>query len=170
MAEIALVILVFKHISQFGSFGKCVNTLCIPEPGSTYARGSIGGSWDELEVSALLCIRSPRSSSEVLSSIKFSLNSSSQSGNSCDISLCTCFDSLFLFWFSVSVESCNGSPRSSSFVPPLLSDTGVSSTSVLRFWISVSRCWLLWWRWWHEADEGVVEEELADIPGTTNRA
>ena len=24
----ALVILVFKHISQFGSFGKCVNTLC----------------------------------------------------------------------------------------------------------------------------------------------
>ena len=39
-----LVISVFKHISKFGSFGKCVNTLCVPEPGSTYARGSIGGS------------------------------------------------------------------------------------------------------------------------------
>ena len=40
----ALVIFVFKQISQFGSFGKCVNTLCSPEPGSTFARGSIGSS------------------------------------------------------------------------------------------------------------------------------
>ena len=37
-------ILIFKHISQFWSFGKCVNTLCVPEHGSTYARASIGGS------------------------------------------------------------------------------------------------------------------------------
>ena len=66
---------------------------------------------DELEVSALLCIRSRRSSSEVLSSTKFSLNSCSQLGNSCDKSLCTFSDSLFIFWFSVSVESCNGSPQ-----------------------------------------------------------
>ena len=46
----ALVIFVFKQISTFGSFGKCVCTLCLPEPGSTFARGSIGSSWDDLEV------------------------------------------------------------------------------------------------------------------------
>ena len=32
----ALVNFVFKQISQFRSFGKCVWTLCIPEPGSTF--------------------------------------------------------------------------------------------------------------------------------------
>ena len=55
------------------------------------------------------CIKSHQSSSEVLLSTKFSLNSRSQSGNSCDISLCTSSDSPFF----VSVVSCNGSPRSS---------------------------------------------------------
>ena len=144
----ALVILVFKHTSQFGSTGKCENTLCLPEPGSTCARGSIGGSWEELEVSALLCIGSPRSSSEVLSSTQFSLNSCSQSGNSCEKSLCTSFDSSFLFWFSVSVDSCSGSPRRSSFVPPLLSDTGVSTSLLSDSESLCSRCWLLWWRLW----------------------
>ena len=77
-------------------------------------------------MSALLCIGSPRSSSEVLSSTKFSLNSCSQSGNACDKSLCTSFDSPFLFWFSASVDSCTGSPCSSSLVLPLLSATGFS--------------------------------------------
>ena len=38
------VIFVIKQISQFGSFGKCVNTLCLPEPGSTFARGPFGSS------------------------------------------------------------------------------------------------------------------------------
>ena len=61
----ALGMVVFKHTSQFWSFGKCVCTLCLPEPGSTFARGSIGGSWDELEVSALFCMGFPRRSSEV---------------------------------------------------------------------------------------------------------
>ena len=84
---------------NFGSFGKRVSTLCLPEPSSAHARGSIGGSRDELEVSALLCIGSHRSSSEVHSSTKLSVNSCSQSDNSCDISLCTSFDSFFYCGF-----------------------------------------------------------------------
>ena len=31
------------------------NTLCLPEPGSTFARGSTGSSWDDLDVSWLHC-------------------------------------------------------------------------------------------------------------------
>ena len=45
--------------------------------------------------------RFPRSSSEVLSSITLSLNSCSQSSNSCDISFCTFFDSSFIILVSV---------------------------------------------------------------------
>ena len=137
------LVMVFKHISQFGSFGKCENTLCLPEPGSTHARGSIGGSCDEQEVSALLCIGSHRSSSEVLSSTKFSLNSWIQSGNSCVFSLCTSFNSSFLLvvfifcWFMLQVS------------PKLFIRTSTSIwywsfyISVIWYWISVSRCWLL---------------------------
>ena len=33
-----LVIFVFKQISHFRSFGKCVHALCLPEPASTYRR------------------------------------------------------------------------------------------------------------------------------------
>ena len=51
----ALDVLVFKQISQFGSFGKCVKTMCLPGTGSIYARSPIGGSWDDLEVSWFLC-------------------------------------------------------------------------------------------------------------------
>ena len=40
----ALVIFVFKQMSQFGSFGKCVWTLCLPEPCSTFARDSVGNT------------------------------------------------------------------------------------------------------------------------------
>ena len=62
---------------------------------------------------------------------------------------------------------CTRSPRSSSFVPPLLSDAGVStplfSDTESRF-SDVDSCD----GDDDEADEGVVEEELADIPGTTN--
>ena len=36
---------------NFVFFGKCVYTLCLPEFGSTLARGCIGNSWEELEVS-----------------------------------------------------------------------------------------------------------------------
>ena len=76
-------------------------------------------------------------------------------------SLCTSFDSLFLFWFSVSVVSCSGSPRSSPLVLPLLSGTGFS---VYLLTSNTESC--------DEDDgevgEGLVEEELADIPGTTN--
>ena len=63
----ALVIFVFNQISQFGSFGKCVNTLCLPEHGSTFARGPIGSSWDDLEVSWLPCSGFLQGSVEVLS-------------------------------------------------------------------------------------------------------
>ena len=65
------------------------------------------------------------------------------------------------------VNSCSGSSRSSSFVPPLLSDSGVS-TSLLSdtgcLFADVDSCD----EDDEEADEGVVGEELADIPGTTN--
>ena len=73
----------------------------------------------------------------------------------------------FLFWFSVSVDSCNGSPRSSSFVPPLLSDTGVSTplfSDTESLLADVDSCD----EDGNDADEGAVKEELADIPGTTN--
>ena len=43
-ARSSLLFFVFKQISQFGSFGKCVNTLFLPEPGSTFGRGTIGRS------------------------------------------------------------------------------------------------------------------------------
>ena len=69
----ALVIFAFKQIPQFVSFGKCVYTLCLPEPGSTFARGSKGSSWDDLEVSWLPSSGIPQSSVEVLSSTKISL-------------------------------------------------------------------------------------------------
>ena len=38
----ALVIFVFTQIFQLGFFGQCVKTLCLHEPSSTFARGSIG--------------------------------------------------------------------------------------------------------------------------------
>ena len=67
----------------------------------------------------------------------------------------------FSFLFSVFVDSCNGSPRSSSLVLPLLSGTGFS---VYLMTSNAESC--------DEDDgevgEGVVEEELADKPGTTS--
>ena len=139
----ALVIFDFKQISKFGSFGKCVKTLCLPAPGSAFARGSMG--WLGSVLTSLLQV-----------STKFSLNSCSQSGNSCDTSLCTSSRSSFLFLFSVSVESCNGSSRSSSLVLPLLSGSGFS---VYALTSKTESC---------EVGEGVVEEEFADKPKTTN--
>ena len=65
-------------MTQFGSFGKCAYTLCLPEPCSTCARGSTGSSWDDLEVSWLLRSGFPQGSLEVLSSEKISLNSCTQ--------------------------------------------------------------------------------------------
>ena len=44
----ALVIFVIKQMSQFRSFGKWVKMLCLLDP--TFARGSKGNSWEELEV------------------------------------------------------------------------------------------------------------------------
>ena len=93
----------------------------------------------------------------------------SQSSNSCEKSLCTSFETLFSVCFSVSVDSCNGSLRSSSFVLPLLSDTGVSTplfSDTESLFADVDSC--------DEdgdgADEGAVEEELADIPRTTHNS
>ena len=157
----ALIIFVFKHIPQIGSFGKCVHTLCLPEPGSTFARCSIGSSWDDLEVSRLPCTRFPQGFVEVFSSTKFSLNSCSQSGNSCGISLCTSSDSPFIFWFSISVDSCSGSHRSSSPTLRLLSGTGFSVYLLTSNTESCDEDD-------GEAGEGVVEEELADQPRTIN--
>ena len=108
-----------------------------------------------LEVRRLPCSGFPQSSVEELSSTKFSLNSCSQFGNSCDISLCTSSDSPVLFLFSVSVGSCSGFPRSSSLVLPLLSGTGFSVDLLTSNTESCDEDD-------GEAGEGVVEEELAD--------
>ena len=59
------------------------------------------------------------------------------------------------------------SPRSSSFVPPLLSDTGVSTplfSDTESLLTDVDSCD----EDGDEVDEGLEEEEFADIPGTTN--
>ena len=68
----ALVILVLWHISQFRSFGKWVETLCLPK--STLLRSSTDGSWEELTCESIC--------SRTLSSTRFSLNSCNQSGMS----------------------------------------------------------------------------------------
>ena len=116
---------VFKQKSQFGSFGKCVKTLCLPETGSTFARRSTGASWQELEV-----LWSP--SGYLQGSI----------GNSCDISCYTSSPSPLTFLNLVSLDSCSVSPRSSSLTLPLLSGT-VFSVYLL---MSIKRSW--WWKWW----------------------
>ena len=60
----ALVIFVLKQISQFRSFGKWANMLCLL--GTTFARGSKGNSWEELEASR--CSRTLASTNPSLSS------------------------------------------------------------------------------------------------------
>ena len=77
------------------------------------------------------------------------------------------FGFLFLFWFSNSVESCNGFPRSFSFIPPFLTDTGASTSpfsDTESLWVDVDTCD----EDGDEADEDVVEKELGEIPGATN--
>ena len=66
----------------------------------------------------------PVAQKDYRSSTKFSLNSCSQSGKSCNRSLCTSSRSPFLFLFSVSMGLCIWFPRGSSLVLPLLSGTG----------------------------------------------
>ena len=65
------------------------------------------------------------------------------------------------------MESCNGSPRSSSFIPQFHSDSRAStslSSDTESLFSEVDSCY----EDGDEADEGVVEEELADIPGNIN--
>ena len=63
------------------------------------------------------------------------------------------------FYFSVSVDSCSGSPRSSSVVLPLLSGAGFSVYLLTSNTESCDED--------SEVSESVLEEELADEPGTT---
>ena len=51
----ALFMFVFKQDIAFWVLRKVRKTLCLPEPGSTFARGSIGSSRDDMEVSWLPC-------------------------------------------------------------------------------------------------------------------
>ena len=65
------------------------------------------------------------------------------------------------------MESCNGSHRSSSFIPLFLADAGAATSlfsDIESLFSNVDSCD----EDGDEADEGVVEEELFDIPGTTN--
>ena len=59
------------------------------------------------------------------------------------------------------MDSCRGSPRRSSLVLPLLSGTGFSMYLLTSNTESCDEDD-------GEVGEGVVEEELADKPGTTN--
>ena len=139
----ALVVFLFKPISQIGSIGKCVFALCLSEPGSTFARGSIGNSWEELEVSRLPCSGFPQGTVEVLSSTIFSLNSWSQSIRQFmrDISLYFFAFTIFIYVFGF----CGLMQRVS---PKLFTSTSAS----FWYWIfSVSvdiKYGILWWRWW----------------------
>ena len=62
-----------------------------------FARDSIGNSWEELAVSRSLGAGFLRGSKGLLSSTTFSLDSCSQSGKSCNRSLCFIF--IFVFGF-----------------------------------------------------------------------
>ena len=114
----------------------------------------------ELEVSRCPDSGFPRGSEGLRSSTNFSLNSWSQSENSCNRSLCTSSRPSSFFLFSVSVGLCIGFPCSSSLVLPLLSGAGFS------VYLSTSNT--------ESCDEDVEEigvgvvEELVDKPGNTN--
>ena len=139
-----LLLFVFKQISQFRSFGKCVFVhyaflslvpLLLATP--------LLSSWEELgSVSTSLDAGFPRGSEGLLSSTKCSQNSCSQPGNSCDVSLCSSSRPSFLFLFSFSVDSCCGFLGSSSLVLPLLSGSGFS------VYLLGVKYRILWWRWW----------------------
>ena len=98
-----------------------------------------------------------RGSKRLCSSTKLSLNSCSQSSNSCNRSLCTSSRPSLIFLFSVSVGLCGGFLRISSLVLSLLSGTGFS---VYLLSSNTESCD-------EEVDVGVVEE-LVVKPGTTN--
>ena len=84
-----------------------------------------------LEMCGLLCIRTPRCPSEVLSSTKFSLNSSGQSGNSCENLFVLLWILNFNFDFRFLWNHATGLPEAVHSYPLFLSDTG-ASTSVFR--------------------------------------
>ena len=150
-----------KQISQFWVLRRVRVDNMLTQTQFTFARDSIGNSWEELEVSWYPSSRFPHGSEGLLSSTKFSLKSCSQSGKSCNRSLCTSSRPSFLFLFSVSVGLCSGFLRNSSLV---LSGTGfsvylLSSNTESRDEDD------------DEDDDEVgvgVVEELVDKPGTTN--
>ena len=160
----ALVIFVFKHISQFGSFGKCVNTLCLHEPGSTYARGSIGSSWDELEVSWLPCSDFPKSVLKYFHQPNAPWILVADEAIHAIYLFVPLSIPYFYFAFRFLWIHATGLPEALHSYSQLLSDTGVS-TSLFSDTESpladVDSCD----EDGDEADEDVVEEELADIPG-----
>ena len=138
-------------------FRKVSEDTMLARPSSTFARDSIGNSWEKLEVPR--CPGGPgfsRGSKGLLSTTKFSLNSCSQSSNSCNRSHCTSSCPSFLFLFSVSADARDGLSRDTSLTISLFSDA----------WFSVLTT--------ESCDEGVEEvgvdyvEELGDKPGTTN--
>ena len=106
----ALVILVLKQMLQFRSFGKWLKILRLP--GTTLVHGSE-------------CIsREASRRSGTLSPPRFSLNSCSHSGRSCDKFPRTSSLSSFLFGFSISAGPCDEFPRTSTLVLSLLSVAG----------------------------------------------
>ena len=110
-----------------------------PNPGSTFARDSIGNSWEELEVSRCPCDGSPRSSTRTLSSTKFSLNSCSLSGKSRNSSHCNSSSSSYLMGgFSVFAGSGNGFLRNSTLITSTSFCCGIfrANHRILRW-----KCW-----------------------------
>ena len=160
------VILVFKHFSQFGSFGKCVNTLCLPDTDSMYARGI---HWR--------CMRRTKCLHSFASSLADALMKNFHKTNSPWIPVANqVFHAIHLFvvlsipYFNFGFRllwnhSTSLTEALHSYLP--LSDTAVSTSlfyNTESLFSDVDSCAKRWWR----SRWSVIEEELADIPGTTN--
>ena len=168
----ALVILVLWQISQFRSFGKWVWTLCLPK--STLLVCSKDGSWEELACESLR--------SGTMSSTRFYLNSWSHSGMS---EYNGSLGFRFLFGFGFSVGLVNESPRSFRSTCELDTDAGSESVPHMSAFALVSLSldtvrvgevdeleedvgWLIsCLEGVMDVEEGKLEEELVDKPGTT---
>ena len=114
-----------------------------PNPVPLLLATPLDNSWEGLAVSRSLGAGFPRGSEGLNSSTKFSLNSCSQSGNSCKRSLCTSSRPSFLFCvFGFCRFHATGFPVAPHSCFHFFLGTGFS---VYLFDIKYG---ILWWRWW----------------------
>ena len=123
----ALVMFVFKQISQFGSFGKCEHVHCAcPSPVPLFfARDSIDNSWEELEVSRCPSAGFPVALKDYFHRPNFLWTLPASPASHARDHSCTS-PSPFLFKFSVFACLGNGFPGNAALTLPLLSPAGFS--------------------------------------------